>query len=86
MAASKSKNTGRSGKGTKNTRNAKKPTAMEQEVGKFQTEIIIFVILAACVILMASNFGDGPDGIFISNRVLFRSGFYSDQQDESSGI
>ena len=41
MAASKSKNTGRSGKGTKNTRNAKKPTAMEQEVGKFQTEIII---------------------------------------------
>ena len=45
MAASKSKNTGRSGKGTKNTRNAKKPTAMEQEVGKFQTEIIIFVIL-----------------------------------------
>ena len=59
MAASKSKNTGRSGKGTKNTRNAKKPTAMEQEVGKFQTEIIIFVILAACVILMASNFGVG---------------------------
>ena len=59
MAASKSKNTGRSGKGTKNTRNAKKPTVMEQEVGKFQTEIIIFVILAACVILMASNFGVG---------------------------
>lgn len=59
MAASKSKNTGRSRKGTKNTRNAKKPTAMEQEVGKFQTEIIIFVILAACVILMASNFGVG---------------------------
>ena len=29
---------------------------MEQEVGRFQTEIILFVILAACVILMASNF------------------------------
>ena len=26
---------------------------MEQEVGRFQTEIILFVILAACVILMA---------------------------------
>ena len=32
---------------------------MEQEVGRFQTEIILFVILAACVILMASNFGAG---------------------------
>lgn len=32
---------------------------MEQEVGRFQTEIIVFVILAACVILMASNFGAG---------------------------
>ena len=53
MAASKGKNTGRSG------RNTKKKTAMEQEVGRFQTEIIIFVILAACVILMASNFGAG---------------------------
>ena len=51
MAASKSKNTGHSG------RNTKKKTAMEQEVGRFQTEIILFVILAACVILMASNFG-----------------------------
>ena len=47
MAASKSKNTGHSG------RNTKKKTAMEQEVGRFQTEIILFVILAACVILMA---------------------------------
>ena len=53
MAASKSKNTGHSG------RNTKKKTAMEQEVGRFQTEIILFVILAACVILMASNFGAG---------------------------
>ena len=44
MAASKSKNTGHSG------RNTKKKTAMEQEVGRFQTEIILFVILAACVI------------------------------------
>ena len=52
MAASKSKNTGHSG------RNTKKKTAMEQEVGRFQTEIILFVILAACVILMASNFGE----------------------------
>ena len=50
MAASKSKNTGHSG------RNTKKKTAMEQEVGRFQTEIILFVILAACVILMASKF------------------------------
>ena len=49
MAASKSKNTGHSG------RNTKKKTAMEQEVGRFQTEIILFVILAACVILMASS-------------------------------
>lgn len=40
MAASKSKNTGHSG------RNTKKKTAMEQEVGRFQTEIILFVILA----------------------------------------
>ena len=40
-------------------RNTKKKTAMEQEVGRFQTEIILFVILAACVILMASNFGAG---------------------------
>ena len=53
MAASKSKNTGRPRKGKK------KATPMEQEVGKFQTEIIVFVILAACVILMASNFGVG---------------------------
>ena len=53
MAVSKSKNTGHSG------RNTKKKTAMEQEVGRFQTEIILFVILAACVILMASNFGAG---------------------------
>ena len=30
---------------------------MEQEVGRFQTEIILFVIWSACVILMASNFG-----------------------------
>ena len=36
MAASKSKNTGHSG------RNTKKKTAMEQEVGRFQTEIILF--------------------------------------------
>ena len=53
MAASKNKKTGHSG------RNTKKATAMEQEVGRFQTEIIVFVILAACVILMASNFGAG---------------------------
>ena len=79
MAASKSKNTGHSG------RNTKKKTAMEQEVGRFQTEIILFVILAACVILMASNFGaggcgrcdqqflfrsDGTDGISVSNRIF----------------
>ena len=53
MAASKNKKTGHSG------RNTKKATAMEQEVGRFQTEIIVFVILAACVILMASNVGAG---------------------------
>ena len=53
MAASKNKKSGHSG------RNTKKATAMEQEVGRFQTEIIVFVILAACVILMASNFGAG---------------------------
>ena len=53
MAASKNKKTGHSG------RNTKKATAMEQEVGRFQTEIIVFVILSACVILMASNFGAG---------------------------
>ena len=52
MAASKSKNTGHSG------RNTKKKTAMEQEVGRFQTEIILFVILAACVILMADRRSD----------------------------
>ena len=54
MATSKSKNTGRTKKNSK----AKK-TAVQAESGKFQTEIIIFVILAACVILMASNFGLG---------------------------
>ena len=53
MAASKNKKTGHSG------RNTKKATAMEQEVGRFQTEIIVFVILAACVILMASTLGAG---------------------------
>ena len=57
MAASKSKNTGRSGKTAKKT--AKNAAAMQQEVGRFQTEIILFVILAACVILMVSNFGVG---------------------------
>ena len=62
MAASKNKKTGHSG------RNTKKATAMEQEVGRFQTEIIVFVILAACVILMASNFGAGGFvGAAISN-------------------
>lgn len=54
MATSKSKNTGRTKKNSK----AKK-AAVQAESGKFQTEIIIFVILAACVILMASNFGLG---------------------------
>ena len=58
MAASKSKNTGRPRKKAgKNT--AKNAAAMQQEAGRFQTEIIVFVILAACVILMASNFGVG---------------------------
>ena len=57
MAASKSKSAGRPRKNTK--KQPKKQTAMEQEVGRFQTEIILFVILAACVILMASNFGVG---------------------------
>lgn len=54
MATSKSKNTGRTKKNSK----AKKGCCTA-ESGKFQTEIIIFVILAACVILMASNFGLG---------------------------
>ena len=54
MATSKSKNTGRTKKNSK-----AKNTAVQAESGKFQTEIIIFVILAACVILMASNFGLG---------------------------
>ena len=51
MAASKSKNTGHSG------RNTKKKTAMEQEVGRFQTEIILFVILAASQLQMATKLG-----------------------------
>ena len=57
MAASKSKKTGRPKKGTGNK--SKNAQSMQQEAGKFQTEIILFVILAACVILMASNFGVG---------------------------
>ena len=58
MAASKkSRNTGRPKKGSRKT--TAKESAMQQEVGRFQTEIILFVILAACVILMASNFGVG---------------------------
>ena len=54
MATSKSKNTGRTKKNSKT-----KTTAVQAESGNFQTEIIIFVVLAACVILMASNFGVG---------------------------
>ena len=69
MAASKSKNTGHSG------RNTKKKTAMEQEVGRFQTEIILFVILAACVILMASNFGAGGFALAGPRAARFVSGF-----------
>ena len=57
MAASKSKKAGRPKKGNGNR--TKSAQSMQQEVGKFQTEIILFVILAACVILMASNFGVG---------------------------
>ena len=57
MAASKSKKAGRPKKGTGNK--TKSAQSMQQEVGEFQTEIILFVILAACVILMASNFGVG---------------------------
>lgn len=53
MAVSKNRNTGQAKKGKR------KATPVEQEAGRFQTEIIIFVILAACVILMASNFGMG---------------------------
>ena len=73
MAASKSKNTGHSG------RNTKKKTAMEQEVGRFQTEIILFVILAACVILMASNFGAGG---FVGDAISFCVGQRSFSQTD----
>ena len=52
MAASNRKCTVKKGK---NSRGA----ASRQETAGFQTEIILFVILAACVILLVSNFGMG---------------------------
>ena len=52
MAASNRKRTVKKGK---NSRGA----ASRQETAGFQTEIILFVILAACVILLVSNFGMG---------------------------
>ena len=55
MAASKSKNTGRTKKNSK----AKTAAVQQAQSGKFQTEIIVLVIFAASVILMASNFGMG---------------------------
>lgn len=42
--------------------------SIQQETGRFQTEIIIFVLLAACIILFASNLGlGGFVGSAISN-------------------
>ena len=52
MAASNRKRTVKKGK---NSRGA----TSRQETAGFQTEIILFVILAACVILLVSNFGMG---------------------------
>ena len=66
MAASKSRNT-RNAKGKRKPRSAQE-RSIQQETGKFQTEIIIFVILAACIILFASNLGlGGFVGSAISN-------------------
>ena len=66
MAASKSRNT-RNAKGKRKTRDAQ-DRSIQQETGRFQTEIIIFVLLAACIILFASNLGlGGFVGSAISN-------------------
>lgn len=66
MAASKSRNT-RNAKEKRKTRDAQ-DRSIQQETGRFQTEIIIFVLLAACIILFASNLGlGGFVGSAISN-------------------
>ena len=52
MAASNRKRTVKKGKNSRGT-------TSRQETAGFQTEIILFVILAACVILLVSNFGMG---------------------------
>lgn len=57
MAASKSRNT-KNAKRKRKTRDAQ-DWSIQQETGRFQTEIIIFVLLAACIILFASNLGLG---------------------------
>ena len=66
MAASKSRNTKNATRKRK-TRDAQ-DWSIQQETGRFQTEIIIFVLLAACIILFASNLGlGGCVGSAISN-------------------
>ena len=66
MAASKSRNT-KNAKRKRKTRDAQ-DWSIQQETGRFQTEIIIFVLLAACIILFASNLGlGGFVGSAISN-------------------
>ena len=52
MATSNRKRTVKKGKNSRGT-------TSRQETAGFQTEIILFVILAACVILLVSNFGMG---------------------------
>ena len=52
MATSTRKRTVKKGKNSRGT-------TSRQETAGFQTEIILFVILAACVILLVSNFGMG---------------------------
>ena len=64
MAASKSRNT-RNARGGRKSGKAQTKN-IQQETGKFQTEIIIFVVLAACIILFASNLGLGG---FVGNAI-----------------
>ena len=88
MAASNRKRTVKKGKNSRGT-------TSRQETAGFQTEIILFVILAACVILPGQQFrngrlcrgchqsfllwADGNDGISFSRHFLCRGSLYSDQ-------
>ena len=60
MAASNRKRTVKKGKNSRGT-------TSRQETAGFQTEIILFVILAACVILLVSNFGMGG---FVGDAIM----------------